>query len=170
MTRGSIQSIIEALNGAEVRYLIVGGLAVVAHGHSRFTVDLDLVLALDEPNLTRCIRALESLEYRPRAPVPFADFTNPAKREEWIRDKGLTVFSTHSSRHPLTEIDLFVSVPIDFDRAYSSATRIDIGAGTIATFVGLEDLIAMKQKAGRPQDLEDIRTLRELHGMGDATP
>ncbi len=44
MTSSSVQAIIQALNEAGVRYLVVGGLAVVAHGHVRFTADVDLVL------------------------------------------------------------------------------------------------------------------------------
>lgn len=169
MTRGSIEAIIQVLNDAGVRYLIVGGLAVVAHGHTRLTVDLDLVLALDEENLTRTVRSLESLGYRPRAPVPFLDFTDAHKREAWMREKGLTVFSTHSSQHPMTEVDLFVSLPFDFERAYADATRIDLGSGAVATFVGLQDLIDMKRRAGRPRDLDDIRALEDLHGIGDAS-
>ena len=51
MERGSVEAIIAALNAANVRYLVVGGLAVVAHGHVRFTADLDLVLELQEDNV-----------------------------------------------------------------------------------------------------------------------
>ncbi len=45
MTRHSVESIVQSLETAGVRYLIVGGLAVVAQGHLRFTADVDLVLA-----------------------------------------------------------------------------------------------------------------------------
>jgi len=44
MTIRSLETIVRALDGARVRYLIVGGLAVVAHGYVRFTADVDLVL------------------------------------------------------------------------------------------------------------------------------
>jgi hypothetical protein len=44
MERRSVETIMEALNHAGVRYLVVGGLAVVAHGVVRFTADIDLVL------------------------------------------------------------------------------------------------------------------------------
>ena len=45
-----IEAIVRALNGAEALYLIVGGLAVVAHGYPRLTVDLDIVLNLKHEN------------------------------------------------------------------------------------------------------------------------
>ena len=47
MERRSVEAIVEGLNRAQVRYLIVGGLAVVAHGFVRFTADIDLVLDPD---------------------------------------------------------------------------------------------------------------------------
>ena len=53
------------LERADVRYLVAGGLAVVAHGYPRLTVDLDLVLALDPANTKRAFDALQSLGYYP---------------------------------------------------------------------------------------------------------
>lgn len=44
----SIEAVLGALNAAGVRYLIVGGLAVNAHGYQRATMDLDLVPAHSE--------------------------------------------------------------------------------------------------------------------------
>lgn len=159
MERRSVESVVGSLNQAQVRYLIVGGLAVVAHGFVRFTADIDLVLDPDPAALRRGIEALSALGYRPRAPVPFEDFADPARRATWVREKGLAVFSVASDRHPATEIDLFVETPFDFERAYADADRFEVGAGVQATFVGRADLIAMKRKAGRPQDLKDVAEL-----------
>ena len=61
MQRDSIITIVRALNKSGVRYLIVGGLAVVAHGYLRFTADLDLMLDLETANVNRCIDALKTL-------------------------------------------------------------------------------------------------------------
>jgi hypothetical protein len=69
------------------------------------------------------------------------------------------VFSASSERHPATEIDLFVEMPFDFERAYADADRFEVGLSIEATFVGRADLIAMKRKAGRPQDLKDVAEL-----------
>jgi hypothetical protein len=159
MERRSIETIVDTLNRAQVRYLVVGGLAVVAHGFVRFTADIDLVLDPDPAAMRRAIEALSGLGYRPRAPVPFAEFADPEKRRTWMRDKQLTVFSVFSSQHPATEIDLFMEAPFDFDRAYADADHFQVANGVEATFVGLADLIAMKRKAGRPQDLQDVAEL-----------
>ena len=95
---GDIERVLDALNAAGVRYLVVGGVAVVLHGHLRTTADLDLVVQLDRDNVLRAMRALTGLGYRPRAPVAAEAFADEEVRESWVRDKGLTVFSLWSSR------------------------------------------------------------------------
>jgi hypothetical protein len=162
MERRSVEAIFGALNGSGARYLVAGGLAVVAHGYVRLTADIDIVLDPDPGALRRAIDALSSLGYRPRAPVEFAEFAEPEKRRQWARDKGLTVFSVFSPRHRATEVDLFLESPFDFDRAYARASRFPVADGIEGTFVGLDDLMAMKRAAARPQDLEDVESLRSL--------
>src|SRR5438477_184989 len=108
---GSIENVVAALNAADVRYLVVGGVAVVLHGHLRTTGDLDLVVQLERANLLRAVKALEGLGYRPRPPVALSAFADAAARQTWIRDKGLTVFSLWSTTQPDLEVDLFVSEP-----------------------------------------------------------
>ena len=97
MERGSVVAIVSALNQHQVRYLIVGGLAVVAHGFVRFTADVDIILSLDEENLGRAINALKALGYRPRAPVEFDEFIDPSTRKRWAEEKNMTVFSSDSA-------------------------------------------------------------------------
>jgi len=167
MTRASIEAIVRRLNEAGVRYLIVGGLAVVAHGYVRLTADLDLVLDPEAGNVERALSVLSALGYSPRAPVPLADFADGAKRGEWARSKGLTVFSLASPMHPATEIDLFLEPPFEFPRAYAAAVSLEVAPGVPATFVGLDDLLAMKRAAGRPLDIEDMKRLLELRAEKD---
>jgi predicted nucleotidyltransferase len=166
MEKSSVESIVRALNQHQVQYLIVGGLAVVAHGHLRLTADVDLMLAVDAPNLQRAVKALESLAYTPRAPVAFAEFLDPAARRRWKAEKGMIVFSLYSPKHRATEIDLFLEPPIDFAGAASRAVQIDIAPGVPARICGLEDLIQLKTQSGRPSDLDDIAQLRRIHERG----
>jgi hypothetical protein len=149
------------LEHAAVRYLVVGGVAVVLHGHARFTADLDLVIALDPANVRAAMAALGRLEYRPRAPVSAEQFADPVVREQWIREKGLTVFSLWSPSHPATEIDIFVEEPFPFDEGFSRAARADLGEIHV-TVASVDDLIRLKRAAGRPKDEEDIRALEAL--------
>jgi hypothetical protein len=146
-----------------VRYLIAGGLAVVAHGYNRMTVDVDLILDLDEANLKKAVAVFESLGFRPRAPVPLAQFADAAARQSWIRDKGLTVFSLFSDRHARTTVDLFVEAPLNFSNAYRDVANLPLAENLNAPFVSLNDLLYLKRQANRPRDLEDIRNLEKLH-------
>lgn len=167
MQKKSVEEIVKALNGASVRYLIAGGLAVVAHGYLRFTADVDLILDLDEENARRAMSALSGLGYRPRAPVAMEDFADPNARARWVAEKGLTVFSLYSPEHAATEIDLFVEAPLDFDRAYQAALRLEVSEKVSTTFLGYDDLLALKKAAGRPQDLADIERLQACKRSGE---
>lgn len=166
MERRSIQAIVAGLDHARTRYLIVGGLAVVAHGLVRFTADIDIVLDPELQALRRALDAFAAMGYRPRAPVELAAFADAEQRSSWVRDKGLTVFSLFSPEHPATEIDLFVEPPFDFERTYARARRFEIESGLEATFIGLDDLLDLKRSAGRPRDLEDVVGLEALRPPG----
>ena len=158
---GAIEQVLSALNASRVRYLVVGGVAVVLHGHLRATADLDLIVQLGTANALDAVRVLDGLGFRPVAPVPATMFADPKARQSWIEDKGMTVFSLWSDRYPGLEVDLFVSEPLDFDAAYARAVRVQL-TSTFATVVSLEDLVALKRAAGRPVDLADIQALQAL--------
>jgi hypothetical protein len=171
MERHSVEAIVAALNVANVRYLIAGGLAVVAHGHVRFTADIDLMLSLEPDNVGRAIEALSRLGYQPRVPVPFTAFADAEQRALWARERQMTVFSVYSAQHPATEVDIFAQAPIDFEGAYASRRLMPVAPGVIASFVGLADLLEMKRKAGRHQDNVDIEALTALaRDVNDGEP
>jgi predicted nucleotidyltransferase len=167
MEKHSLELIIKSLNHHQVRYLIAGGLAVVAHGYVRFTADVDVILAMDSSNLARAVAALKDLNYKPRAPVDFELFIDSIHRRKWIEEKGLTVFSLFSPNHPATEIDLFVDPPLVFADAYARVATMEIAPGIAATFCSLEDLIELKSQAARPRDLEDIARLNAIRRGAD---
>jgi hypothetical protein len=62
MEKHSLEMIVKALNDRQVKYLIAGGLAVVAHGYLRFTADIDLLLSMDEANLKEALEAFSALK------------------------------------------------------------------------------------------------------------
>jgi hypothetical protein len=170
MQQNDFDQVFAALNRGGVRYIVVGGVAVVLHGHLRFTADLDLVVALDPANIAASLAALATLGYRPRAPVASEQFADPDVRREWIVEKGTVVFSFWSPAHPATSVDLFVEEPFDFEAAFARALHVDLD-GTQVVVASIPDLVELKKRAGRPGDLEDIRALEALsreatHGPG----
>lgn len=159
MQISSFEAIVSALNKARVRYLVVGGLAVNAHGYVRLTHDVDLVVKLDRENILPAFAALASLGYQPLVPVSAEQFANPAQREAWIRDKNMQVLNLHSDLHRTATVDIFVSEPFDFDTEYRAALQAELLPGTIVRFVSIPTLIAMKRLAGRARDHDDIEHL-----------
>jgi len=151
-----------ALNSRGIRYMVAGGFAVVLHGFPRFTADLDLIVDLERHNARAAMRALESVHYRPKLPVKAEDFADPARREEWIAAKRMRVFSLINAKNPLGLIDVFVSLPFDFDRAYARKRLFRIRKGLVIPALGLDELKTLKKLAGRPQDLQDLAALDRI--------
>jgi hypothetical protein len=149
-----------------VPYLIVGGVAVNAHGYGRLTQDLDLVLRLDPTVVTRAFTALGELGYRPRVPVTAEGFGDPVQRQRWIDEKGMLVLTFHSDEHPETPVDVFAKVPFDFDEELGRGLREEIAPGVPVRILRLSTLLELKREAGRPQDLADVAELERLHGEG----
>ena len=159
MKLASLEAVFRALNAADVRYLIVGGLAVIAHGYVRFTQDLDLVIALDSDNVRRAMDALGRLGYRPKVPVKASDFADPALRESWIREKQMLVFQLVSDLHPSVSVDVFVQEPFPFSDEWERALKHEIAPNLMVPVVSLETLLGLKRAANRPNDQQDIRIL-----------
>lgn len=158
-----LEQIFGALQGAEVRYLVVGGMAVIAHGYVRTTKDIDLVIALDPDNLRRALTALTAIGYRPKIPVAAADFADPRKRESWTRDKGMVVFQMISDQFRFEPLDIFVTEPFDFSAEYERAVWKQVSTDVSVPIVGVKQLLDMKRAAARPQDLADIAELLSLN-------
>jgi hypothetical protein len=102
------EPVFSVLNAAGVRYVVVGGLAVVLHGHPRLTADVDIVLDLEPTSSKKAMEALKGLGLKSRAPVDPAAFADPRQRAAWIKDKGMEVFNLYSPDNPLLSLDLFV--------------------------------------------------------------
>lgn len=149
------------LADAGVRFIVVGGVAVVLQGVARLTADIDLVLDLDPDNVRRAIHALQAHGLQPLAPVNALDFADSAKRQEWIDTKNLDVFSMRDPGNPLVTVDLFARAPLPFEDLWSRADVFTIQSRELRVAC-IADLIAMKRIAGRPQDLLDIEKLERL--------
>jgi hypothetical protein len=168
MEARSVQAIVSALNKAEVKYLIVDGLAVNAHGYERLTRDVDLVIGLEPENIVRALRALRELGYHMSIPVTPEQFADASNREVWRNEKNMTVLRLWSDLHGRTPIDVFVYEPFDFAEEYSAAKWEEIAEELQTPVVRCETLIAMKRVAGRPQDLADVAELEEIQKLKDS--
>jgi hypothetical protein len=167
MRLATLERVFAALRDGDVRYLVVGGVAVNAHGYQRLTVDVNLVVELRAENVRAAFRALAPLGYRPSAPVTAEQFADAATRRGWIEAKGMTVLNLQSDALPDVPLDLFAEEPFDFEREYREAMRGELAPGREVRFVRIPTLIEMKRRAGRARDLDDIEHLeliQEEHG------
>jgi hypothetical protein len=160
MKLDSFSAIVAALHAAGVRYLVAGGLAVNAHGYLRFTKDVDFIVQLVPDNIERTFSALAGLGYRPIVPITAAQFADDRQRAAWIRDKGMQVLQFYSDLHRETPIDVFSSVPFDFDAEFRQALVKPLGT-ILVPFVSIQALIQMKETAGRMQDKIDVEYLKK---------
>ena len=158
-----LESLFKTLNESGGRYVLVGGLAVVLHGHLRATGDVDLVVDLAPDEVGRTIAALEGAGFKPYAPVPASEFTDPRRRAEWTRDKAMLVFSL-SPREGVPVVDLFLEPPLPFDELWGRSVLMTM-RGVPVRVAALADLIAIKRLAGRPEDLVDAAALEELQRL-----
>ncbi len=153
--------ILRTLIAHEVEFLVIGGLAVAAHGYARATKDVDVVPAPTAENRRRLYAALVALGAEPaelgdfrlgELPVPFTP--------EGLDDGGNWTFRTRAGR-----VDVMQWVPgIDegYERLRSNAIEDDVpGVGRVA-FAGYEDLVSMKQAADRPEDRVDLERLEQI--------
>lgn len=157
----NIREIFRALADAKVDYVVVGGMAVIMHGHLRATHDLDLVVGLEPGNCARGLEALAAIGLRPRLPVKLADFADPAMRTEWADKRNMQVFQLWDPANRERSVDLFVREPLDFASMSAEAVVMDLDGVSIPV-ASIRHLIRMKQTAGRRQDLDDIEALREI--------
>ena len=166
MELSHLEQIFGALNEAQVRYLVVGGLAVIAHGFVRYTNDLDLVVQLNEPNVARAMEVLKGLGYRAKVPVDPVQFASPLTRASWIRDKQMVVFQLVNERFAREPIDGFVREPFDVAAELDRCEWLAVGPTLKIPVVSRPQLIKMKQEASRPKDLLDIEYLEKLEKGG----
>jgi len=133
-----------AFNDAEARFLIVGAYAVIHHTEPRYTKDIDVWVEPSPANATRVFRALAAFG-APLVGVGAADFTDPAV----VYQVGIEP----------NRIDVLTSIgPLDFNASWSRASQVDYG-GVAVRVLSLDDILAAKRAAGRPQDLLDIEKL-----------
>ena len=137
-----------------VLFLVVGGIAVSAYGHSRYTKDLDLWVKPSEDNAHNILRALQK----------FFDTDIGLKIEQFTEPEMLTIIGKEPFR-----VDIITSISgVQFDSAYSNKSDFKLG-DELVPFIGINELLISKEKAGRPQDLADVAILRKRLSLNDST-
>jgi len=154
------ERIFAALDAHHVDYVVVGGIAVQAHGHVRMTNDVDLIPSPTPANLKRLVTALQALQAR---------VLNPGSEHLQIEARMLPRATLWQFSTPHGDIDILHDAPgaAAFPQLRKRALTIALGDLTIP-IAGRDDLIKMKNASGRPADLADVAALTEPEHNTDA--
>ena len=158
------ENVFRRLNDAKIKYLVVGGVAVNLYGYVRFTGDLDLLVLLEEENLKKLDKLMKKMGYYERVPVAVLELRNHKKVKEWLRQKNLKAYSFTPPKNSLLQIDIIIEESLKFDNFYKKKVTKNID-GVKIPIVCLNDLIKMKKKANRDQDILDLRSLVQLKNL-----
>ncbi len=157
----SMHTLLSALGAAKIDYVLVGGLAVLLHGYQRNTTDVDVVLALNDENLSNFIDCAKQANLKPVLPISIDLLRDAALIDQWHREKGLVAFALRDPGKMATIIDVLVRPVVPFEQLKRNALIRRIGALTIPV-ASIDDLITLKTGTGRTKDVIDIEELRKI--------
>ena len=155
------KNLFSSLNEESVKYMVAGGIAVNLYGIERATADIDIVLKVDEKNLSKFVRVAKKLGLQPRLPLALDDLIDGEKRKSWIVDKDMVVYSLYDAKNPFFLLDIFVQEPFHFEEVYEKRKKIEF-ENTVIPLVPIKALIAMKENSDRPQDKADVFYLKKI--------
>lgn len=156
ITNLEVQHFLKSLHDNNVKYMLVGGVAAVFHGHVRTTQDLDLWVQENPQNKERLVKALKA------ANVPGADNyltvpMLPGYSTVTIGEKGFVADFMGYTKAFKKE---------DFDKCYKHARQGNFD-GIPITIIHMNDLIKEKQTLARPKDLDDVINLKRIKKKQD---
>jgi len=146
LTSPDFRELLSLLEKYKVRYLVVGGYAVMKYTEPRFTKDLDLWISTDEENSKAIYAALKEFGAPLKDLYP-ADFT----QKDYFYQMG----------NPPFRLDVMMSIPgVTFETAWANREKVRLEAMVIP-FISKADLITAKESSARDQDLIDAKKLRK---------
>lgn len=152
------REILLALARHRVAYVVVGGVAIQAHGGQRLTQDLDLVVPYENKNFAALHAALVELDARLLGPG--------GERSAAVPSAGLLASGDLwrlESSHGRVDVMTLPAALGRFEDLHRRAHQVNLGA-VVVPIAARQDLIAMKRAAGRERDLEDVTLLESLEG------
>ena len=139
---------IRALHAAKVRYILVGGYAVILYGYARTTGDMDIWVEPTAENYLKLTHAFSEFG------LPLFDMT----KEKFLTPNQYDVFTF--GRPPVC-IEILTAVKgLDFDSVFDAAAWFDVGSDLRIRVLNIEHLLQAKKAAGRPKDLDDLENLQ----------
>ncbi|MCG2784950.1 MAG: nucleotidyltransferase [Anaerolineae bacterium] len=136
--------LLQIFNDNRVKYLVIGGYAVIQYGEPRFTKDLDLWISTDTANAEAVYKSLKEFG-APLTEMSVDDFSE----EGYFYQMGV----------PPVRVDVLMGIPgATFEKCWPRRQIVDFD-GLKVNFISKQDLVTAKRASGRPQDLIDADLL-----------
>ncbi|MCU0824632.1 MAG: hypothetical protein MUF77_08310 [Leptospira sp.] len=150
-----LKKIQDKLSKEGIPFAIVGGYAVAIHGVVRGTFDLDVITEISEENFLQIESILGSIGLKSILPISATEiFRN---LELYQREKNLIAWNFVNPERQRESLDIILTE--DIRNCKIEQAKTDFGSLPV---ISLEDLIRMKSKTNRAQDIEDVKALRKL--------
>ena len=151
-----ILRIIGSLNKYKVPYAVVGGYAVALHGAVRGTIDIDIITEWSLDNLKSIENAFNEINLFSKLPINAEDIYS--FKDEYIKNRNLIAWTFINHTDPSELVDIIIT----YNLKNKTITKVRVKGETI-NILSKNDLIKMKKKSGRKQDLIDIKALEKLN-------
>lgn len=149
-----LERVCRALGDADVDYALVGGQAVALHGVVRGTIDVDVALRWSSRMLSRAEAALRGIGLVSQLPLTAEQVFE--HRDDYVANRNLVAWNFHDPDAPLRQVDIIIA----YDLAGKQTEQVELEDGT-ACVLAIGDLIDMKRRSGRAQDIADVEALRK---------
>jgi predicted nucleotidyltransferase len=140
-----LERIANELSAQNIPYMIIGGQAVLLYGEPRLTKDIDITLGIGIEGIDQVMKSVQNLKFKILVPDP----------EDFVKET--MVLPTLHEKSGI-RVDFIFSFSAYEHQAILNAKHIRIGSQDVC-FASLEDVIIHKIIAGRPRDLEDVRSI-----------
>jgi hypothetical protein len=157
-----LKEIFASLQQHEVKYLLCGGIAVNLYGIPRMTTDIDILIDWSETNVDGFEAAIKEHGYKNNLFFQLRTFVSAETRLHYFREKNIISYSYSSDLLRAISLDVLVQTNLDFEACWDRKETKYVQEVPVYVLC-VEDLIIMKESAGREQDKADIINLRKYH-------
>lgn len=154
------EDILREFQKNNVKYVLVGGIAVNLLGATRSTSDLDILVDMTDKNLAKIVTILKKKGYSVKQPVDPMGIADKKTRTDWIKNKHMKAFNFYKAG-TFQEVDIIIESPVSFGQAQKSVKIIAVDDLKLPV-ISLANLIKMKKAAGRPVDRTDVSDLEKV--------
>lgn len=138
---------INLLNGHKVKYVLVGGWAVIFEGYSRNTGDMDILVERDERNADKILVVIKE----------FLGSTIGFEKEDFLKEENVIMMG-----RPPFRIDILTDISgVSFNEVYESS-KVYEDEGLKIRCIHINELIRNKKATGRLKDLGDVEMLEKI--------